>query len=266
MVYIMSLAYFTDEPVLRPGVVKNCPMLTEEQWLSLMQQKSIAQGRPLTWRQIKDDPELDHEQIALKIGPYASYENRLFCSVRNSVQSSECLRGAAERNYLAAKSVKILRNRQSAAESQALIELQAPENDTALWNPHFIVASIIGSAQSDEWLNLCKLNFIDCLHDFSRSTLKRIFRGESRSYCISRAIVCSDSIEFTVRQINTLSTSSRSIQRIIATVKPGVEAQLLLGVTKRDMEGYDEHVICGCKNNEGKTFINILHSQKAGIA
>lgn len=257
----MPLAYFVEETPLRPGVIKIHSDLTREEWLEQLQKKSIAQGRPLTWRQIKDDPELDHEQIASKLGPYAVYENRLFCSVRGIVQSNEILVGAAERNFKAAMEAKA----KYQLNPKPLKELRTPENDTTLWEPHCIIAGSLNAADSEKWLSLYKLELIDCLHDFSRATLRRILGGESKTYCISKATVYPDSIEFTLRRLNTPSTDARLVQRIIATVKPNVETRLFLGISRRNANNYDEYAICNCKNADGQTAIKIIY-QQSGIA
>lgn len=257
----MALAYFGKETPLRPGIIKSHSDLTKEEWLKRMQKKSIAQGRALTWRQIKDDPELDHEQIAMKLGPYTLYENSLFCSVHGTVQSNEILTGAAERHYKAAMEVKVKNQRKP----KPLIELQTPENDMTLQEPHCIIAGNLGAADSEKWLSSYKLEFIDCLHDFSKLTLRHILGGESKAYCISKATVYPDNIEFIVRRVNTLSVDACSVQRMVATVRPKAEARLFLGVTRRNANSYNEYAICDCKNTDGQTSIKVLH-QRSGIA
>lgn len=263
----MSFEYYpTEQPALRPGIVRNRSNLTKEEWLERMQKKSIAQGKPLTWRQIKDDPELDHEQILLKLGPYALYENSLFRSVRQTVQNDEHLMGTAARNYKAAKAVKIHRGQVSFTGVRPLIEMQVPETDAALWNPRCIIAGNLENADSERWLSAYKLEFIDCLHDITRATLKRIFRGESKAYCISRAAVYSDRVEFVICRANHPSTHAQAIQRIVATVKPGVETRLFIGVTWRNAKQYERYAVCSCENTDRETLINVLQQQTFGIA
>ncbi len=259
----MSLAYFADSKaiVLRPGITKDRSDLTKEEWLGRLQKKSIERGRPITWREIKDDPSLDHDQILSKLGPYTTYENRLFCSVRDVVQSTEVLTGMARRNRQAAAAVKIRRNYVVPAGTEPLIELRVPDDNTALWSPYYIVVGSLNEAEAETWLGSYRLGLTECYHDFSRATLRRIFNGKSKAHCIFRAAVYSDHIEFDVRPMNPLSADIGVIQRITATVKSKVDTRLFLGVMKRGEESSDEHVICNCKNVGGKTVISILQQQ-----
>lgn len=263
----MSLAYFVDDEatVLRPGVIEDRSELTKEELLERLQQKSAILGRRITLREIKDDPELDHEQISQKLGVYSIYENSLFCPARDTVQDSEHLTGAAKRNYQAAKTVKINRDHVFSAGIKPIIELRVPDNDTVLWSPRCIVVGSLKKTEAETWLNSYRLSLGDCFQSFSRPTLRRIFNGESRAHCISGVAVYPDRIDFIIRQTKLPSTDIGCTQRIVATVKPEVDTRLFLGMTRRGAKEYDDYVVCNCKNTGGETSINVLY-QQSGIA
>ena len=60
------------------GVVgANCQSHTGPEWLEIIKRKSYEQGRPLSWHQIKQDPELDQNEILRVLGTYSTYEREL---------------------------------------------------------------------------------------------------------------------------------------------------------------------------------------------
>lgn len=263
----MSLAYFVEDEttVLRPGVIENHSDLTQEEWLQLLQRKSTILGRRLSWREIKDDPELDHVQISRKLGPYSLYENRLFCSVQDTVQSKERFTGMMERNRQAAKAVKIHRDCTLSTGAKPIMELCVPDDDAVLWNPRYIVVGSPKEAEAETWLRAYRLRLGDCFCSFSRPTLRRIFSGESKVHRVSKVAVYPDHFEFIICQTKLPSTDVGYLQRIVATVKSEAETRLFLGMTRHGVKNYDEYAICGCKNVGGETSINVLYKQ-SGVA
>lgn len=65
-------------------IAANYPTHTKEEWLKILQAKSQAQGERLSWWQIKQDPELNHQEIMAKLGYYAAYEDKLFVKPETS--------------------------------------------------------------------------------------------------------------------------------------------------------------------------------------
>lgn len=59
-------------------IATNCSSHTSEEWLRILQEKSLAQNAKLSWHQIKQDPSLNHKEIFAKLGPYANYEHELY--------------------------------------------------------------------------------------------------------------------------------------------------------------------------------------------
>lgn len=261
----MSFAFFDEETILRPGIIGDCPELTGEEWLTIMKAKSIAQGKALTWRQIKDDPGLDHEQISLKLGPYASYQNSLFCSVRKIVLSHEVLTGTAERHYAAAMAVKTQHKNPYSAGAKPLMQLQTPGTISA-WSPHYIVAGSTEPEASEKWLSSFKLELTDSQCDMSASTMEHIFRGEGRTSRIMQAIVYANRIEFIAYRVNKTRIIEGTAERMLLTAKPGADARLFLGVARRGVDAYDDYAVCGCKGMGGQTRISVLSRRQAGIA
>ena len=51
---------------------------TAEDWLEILQNKSLTLGRAISWHEIKQDPNLNHVEIMAELGPYAKYERLLF--------------------------------------------------------------------------------------------------------------------------------------------------------------------------------------------
>jgi len=74
----MNLNISSTKPLVSDGkIAEDCPSHTGEEWLAILQEKSLVLGKPIPWYDIKQDPELNHKEILEKLGPYSAYENKL---------------------------------------------------------------------------------------------------------------------------------------------------------------------------------------------
>lgn len=64
--------------LVEKGVIReNCPSRTAKEWLELLVKKSNSLGHAISWREIKGDPDLNHDEITEKLGFYSEYEHKL---------------------------------------------------------------------------------------------------------------------------------------------------------------------------------------------
>lgn len=114
----MSFNNNIDDSALEKGIAaEQHENRTADEWLEVMQAKSRAQGRALSWSQIKRDPELDHYAILASLGQYVVFENLLFTpQAARETQGAQAITGTRE----SLKPAKVTANQETKQETKNL--------------------------------------------------------------------------------------------------------------------------------------------------
>ena len=91
----MNLKTSSDKSLISEGIIaEDCPSHTAEEWLVILQKKSLALGKPIPWYDIKQDPELNHKEILKKLGTYSVFEKKLLIPQGDSNDQEHDVRDA----------------------------------------------------------------------------------------------------------------------------------------------------------------------------
>lgn len=258
-------------------VMDNCPQHTKDEWLEILQEKSRAQGKAISWIQIKNDPELDHRAIFDLLGPYVRYERDL---VPRKVESKvEPPKVVIERPKAKAKpkakvqeptakepkpeparaKIKSEDLRKTNAGEEHLGRITSPMKP---WEQRGIVlVSKIRDSGDEGHIDLSQLEIIRHDPKFSTQDLQRLFAGLGTEYCLQEVTLSEEKISAKVRWQYLLEEERDPVVEF--RVLPRQKVRLFIGLTMvlgNDCQTYD-YIICDCEGLETTQKVKIVESE-----
>lgn len=251
--------------VTKGEIAAHCQSHTGEEWLKIMQAKSNAQGKKLSWYQIKQDPELNHQEIMEKLGTYANYENQLFKVAEKAEPNLPVLPKKPRSEIIWLKDHKTLAKRRQqikpVSASAHFAKIEAPE--FLPWEDRgIILISQIGANGEERHLNLSQIDIIQSVPSFTSLDLQRLFAGLGNICTICGVSVSGEKISTKLRWCDGTKDEDKSTVefRILPQQKARLFIGLILTIDKFEYETYD-YIICDCKGAEGEQQVKIIQEK-----
>lgn len=246
-----------DRPAKRPE-------RTAEELLKILQLKSISQGRPYSWKQIKDDPDLDQEEIKSKLGLYAVYERRLLpkdasitrqlTTTRNVTSQTTTTMPSASRRGRPPKADSALSVTSQAIMSSVVSQSAMPSRSTASTNNLILASLSVSESNSleasrivlskidkmgvEQKLEFAQLQLIAAPANLNYHDLKRILHGMNPNCWVKTANVFASYLEFLLQR----NPPDEKPKRIAFRVAVNQQTQFCISVYTPDevsmMNGY----------------------------